>query len=92
MHPKSYRKEKGLTLRDLAELIGASNASVVSKHERGMMFPSPETIERYRKATGGAVTYADWLSIRQRAKRAAARTTPPKTNTERTVINGTGQP
>ena len=60
----------------MAELVGAANASVVSKHERGLMFPGPERIERYRKASGGAVTHQDFYALRQQAKRNRARNSP----------------
>lgn len=76
MHPRSYRKQAKLTLSDMAELVGASNASVVSKHERAIMFPSPERIERYRKASAGAVTHEDFYVLHQQAKRNRARNSP----------------
>lgn len=64
MNPKRFRKSRGLTLAGMAELVGASSASTVSKHERGRIFPSPEYIEAYRRVSDGKVQYEDWLDLR----------------------------
>lgn len=86
MHPRQFRKSKGLTLEQLAEKVGAANASVVSRHELGTTFPTPEMIERYRKFSRGKVRFDDFDAIRK-AKRDAQRRigndAPPKL--ERTI-------
>lgn len=64
MNPRNYRKSRGLTLSEMAELIGAANGSTVSKQERGSIFPSPEYIEAWRKASNGKVQYEDWIELR----------------------------
>jgi hypothetical protein len=55
-----------------------ANASMVSKHERGVHFPRPAVIDRYREITEGAVTEADWLQL---ARERAAQT--PTTSEEK---------
>lgn len=74
-----FRELAGWTCDEAAEKIRESgderfarvNASMVSKHERGVTFPSPELIDRYMQITDGAVTFSDWLAVRQ-AQRARA--------------------
>lgn len=70
MNPRRYRKSRNQTLADVAQVVGAANVSTVSKHERGIIFPSPEYIERYRAWSGGKVQYEDYEEIR-RARAAA---------------------
>lgn len=57
-----------------------SNAGQVSKHERGVHFPRPAIIDRYREITEGAVTEADWLNLAR--ERAAQNPTTNETKEE----------
>ncbi|QUT04026.1 helix-turn-helix transcriptional regulator [Sphingobium phenoxybenzoativorans] len=74
MQLRAYRKLTGLTLDQVAEIVGVANASVVSRHERGVQRPETETVEKYRDLTDGAVTERDWheLSLQVREKSSAA--------------------
>lgn len=65
MNPRRFRTSRRLTLEEMAELIGAAHASTVSKQERGLIFPSPEYIERWREASDGKVQYEDWIELRR---------------------------
>lgn len=56
----SYRKEQNWTLEDVARFVGLSNASAVHKHETGRVMPRAETLEAYRRLTGGKVTADDF--------------------------------
>ena len=67
-------EEAANRLKDGAEDFARVNASLVSKHERGLRFPSPELIERYSQITHGAVTFDDWHALRK-ANREAAQAT-----------------
>lgn len=64
MNPRRFRKSRGLTLAEMADLVGASTGSTVSKHERGLTFPSPEYVEAYRNVSQGKVQYEDWIDLR----------------------------
>lgn len=74
-----FRELANWTCEQAAEKIRESgderfarvNASMVSKHERGITFPNPDLIERYQQITDGAVTFSDWWAVRQ-AQRARA--------------------
>jgi transcriptional regulator with XRE-family HTH domain len=44
---KMFRKKSGLSQRELAELLGASSGSKVSRYERGTRLPSFETVLAY---------------------------------------------
>ena len=48
---KRIRKEKKLTLRELANLMGVS-ASNISHYEQGERNPKPETIRKFKEALG----------------------------------------
>ena len=73
MNPRRYRKSRNQTLADVAQAVGAANRSTVSKHERGMIFPSPEYIERYRVWSGGKVQFEDFEEIRRARAEAAGK-------------------
>lgn len=72
MQFEQYRALKGWSLEDAAEALrrsgderfAAISNSLVSKHERGIHFPSPELIQRYSEITDNAVTYQDWITLR----------------------------
>lgn len=74
----SFRALKGWTLAQAAaamrvpgdESLEKINEPVISRHERGLTFPSPEHIARYEVITEGAVTYQDWLALRASVKSA----------------------
>lgn len=72
-----YRELAGWTCAQAAEKVkdgreefAGVNASVVSKHERGLRFPPPELIKRYTEITEGAVTFDDWHAVRKAAREA----------------------
>jgi transcriptional regulator with XRE-family HTH domain len=73
MDLRSYRELRGLTLADVAEFLGVSNAKVVHRHEEGSRMPRPALIDKYHKLTGGAVTVDDFLAVHRRWKKAQAR-------------------
>lgn len=68
MNPRRFRKLKKLTLAQMAELVGASNQSVVSKHERGILLPSPKFVTAYQRVSDGAVRYEDWVEVHNAAR------------------------
>lgn len=70
MNPRAYRKLRKLTLKQMADLVGAAHESVVSKHERGALFPSPRFVQAYQEVSEGAVRYEDWVDVRNAARRA----------------------
>lgn len=79
MQLKDYRTQRGLTLADMAELMGfvdrksgKPHATTVFRHETGKQTPDFDTIEKYRKATGGEVTVTDWQALRASVKKAKA--------------------
>ena len=73
MQLKEYRRSTGLTLEDIATLVGLAPRSV-NRHERGERLPNTVQIERYRKATGGAVQHEDWVKTARKRPALAART------------------
>lgn len=78
MQLREYRTEKGLTLMDVADLVGWG-FNKVSRHERGAVTPSIEEIEKYRKLTGGAVRHEDWLELTMKvARRSSSASTAEK--------------
>lgn len=72
MQLKDYRSDKGLTLDDVAEMMGFKSASTVHRHETGVRIPRLDQVERYRKATGGAVTADDWVSLSAKTRKKMA--------------------
>ena len=66
---KDYLAERGITLSEMALLIGATqpdgspNPSKVYRHAHGIHKPSFETIERYRIATNDSVRAEDWVQL-----------------------------
>lgn len=60
-HPlKTYRERCGITLYELAELVGSTKASL-SRVENGKQTPSLDLIGKLKEATGGALTADDFL-------------------------------
>lgn len=80
MQMNAWRRLRNKSLWDVVHMMGGhvANASMVSKHERGVHFPRPAVIDRYREITEGAVTEADWLQL---ARERAAQ--PPTTSEEK---------
>lgn len=78
MQLNAWRRLRNKSLWDVVHMMGdcVSNAGQVSKHERGVHFPRPAIIDRYREITEGAVTEADWLHL------ARERAAQPPTTTE----------
>ena len=70
---ETFRSLKGWSLDDAAaELrktgrygVANINPTAIGKHERGIRFPPPDTVEAYAEITDGAVTYNDWLRVRE---------------------------
>lgn len=73
MDLRSYRRDKKWTLEEVAHWVGLSNASIVRRHELGHHMPSPATIEKYRKLTGGQVTADDFARTAHKYRKANPR-------------------
>lgn len=62
---RKYRKARGLTQRDAARILGFTDASCISRWERGVSLPSPTNLFRlaalYRVMVDGL--YIDMLRI-----------------------------
>lgn len=43
---RSYRKDRGLSQRDVARLLGMSSSTIISRWERGRSLPSPINLFR----------------------------------------------
>lgn len=78
MQLKEYRSHVGLSLEDVARMMGFISAktgqplpATVQRHETGQRQPDLETIEQYRKVSGGRVTIDDWQELRRKTKRVA---------------------
>lgn len=74
MQLRDFLKETKTSTAQMAEKVGAANPSVVWRHATGIRHPTPEFVERYEKATLGAVTAQDWqdLAINKDAEESAA--------------------
>lgn len=57
---RDYRVQKGLSRPQFAAMIGSSDRALV-KWEKGDRTPGLEAIASIEYATGGAVTWRDWL-------------------------------
>lgn len=83
MQFEAFRALKGWTLAQAAhamrvagdEALEKINEPVISRHERGITFPSPEHISRYEAITEGAVTFADWWALRASLKASSSKAT-----------------
>lgn len=67
MFLREYRVQQGLSRAQFAAMIGSSDRALV-KWENGDRTPSLEAIASIEAATGGAVTWRDWLE-QKRARR-----------------------
>lgn len=59
----AYLKLTKLSYTSMAKLVDAKAVSVVSRHARGIRHPTPDFVERYERATQGAVTAQDWQNL-----------------------------
>lgn len=72
-----FRELRGWTLERAAsemkstgdERFESVSASLIGKHERGWHMPAPHFIKRYSEITEGAVTYEDWIALRDEASK-----------------------
>lgn len=66
---REYMRRERVTLSQMCVAVGERYPATVARHARGMRMPNAEQIERYRLATNGEVTSADWAaaSIRRRS-------------------------
>lgn len=62
MDPIEWRIEHGLTQAAAADLFGVSQ-SYLSLLESGVRLATVRVIERVSIATGGSITYADWIKL-----------------------------
>lgn len=60
MQIKAFRRERGLSLRQLGELVGVTAASI-SRIENGQQDPSSDLLRRLHEVSGGLVTPNDIL-------------------------------
>jgi DNA-binding transcriptional regulator YdaS (Cro superfamily) len=63
MQLRAYLNLAKLSYSEMAKRIGTNAVSVVSRHARGIWHPTPEFVERYERATNGAVTAEDWQKL-----------------------------
>lgn len=61
----TWRKNRGLTLAELADRIGSISIGSLSRLENGEQWPSADMARRIKEATDGAVTPNDFLSAGQ---------------------------
>jgi len=59
---REWRKERGLSAKAFADLVGSSDASII-RLENGTQTPSFDLLKRIHEATGGAVTPNDFLPV-----------------------------
>jgi transcriptional regulator with XRE-family HTH domain len=71
MKLKEYLREKDITAREFADLIGVDYSSV-TRYCAGSRRPEWPILERITVATGGAVTPTDFLSRPRRPAPSAA--------------------
>jgi transcriptional regulator with XRE-family HTH domain len=63
MNLRRWRKQKRLTLTEGAKYLGLKSIGALSDIERGMAFPSPETIVTIFGATKGLVKSDDHFAV-----------------------------
>jgi hypothetical protein len=71
MQLSEYLRATNTTYTKMAAAIGAGSVAVVWRHATGDRHPTPDFIERYEKATLGAVKAQDWQEL-ARSKAAEA--------------------
>jgi len=57
---REWREKKGLTMVELARMLGVDK-SAVSRWESGERFPSRRSLKKIAEVTGGEVTANDFL-------------------------------
>jgi len=67
---RTWRKDRSLTIEQMAEKLGVSVGSL-SRIERGEQWPDREFFERVLSETGGSVTANDFVAPTKRRKVAA---------------------
>lgn len=58
-----WRQQRGLTLQQTADRLGLGSPQVVSRYERGELWPGREAMRRIVIGTGGAVTADSFLGL-----------------------------
>jgi len=53
---EAYRRRKSLSLRELAEMVGGTTATSLSRIDRGEQQPSADLLRRIAAATDGELT------------------------------------
>lgn len=66
MKLSTYLAERGISDKDFGASIGRER-SVVSKYRSGSVRPTLDTIQAIERATGGLVTYHDFVEPLERA-------------------------
>jgi transcriptional regulator with XRE-family HTH domain len=56
-----WLKAQKMTSAEFARLSGIGDRQAVHKYRHGERFPTPENLQRIRRATGGAVTANDFV-------------------------------
>lgn len=69
-----WLKAQNTTSAEFARVSGIGDRQAVHKYRHGERFPTPENLQRIRKATGGAVTANDFAD--QHAPETPANDTP----------------
>ncbi len=59
MDLECWRAQRKITYRELADLIGVSQAAMARRYALGEQWPRSETVERIFRATDGNVTPTD---------------------------------
>lgn len=65
---KTWRARKALTIAKTIDFMGLKSPGAYSDVERGISFPTPETIVRIRDKTDGAVTADDHMAAWESTK------------------------
>jgi len=68
MRLSDYLQENQIAAPDFARLIGCDKGTVY-RWIKGEVIPMPDTIGEIMNATGGAVTFEDFLEERARARK-----------------------
>jgi DNA-binding XRE family transcriptional regulator len=62
-HPLTlYRRERSLTQRDIAELVGCSRWHI-NRIEKGERAPSWDLVSRLKELSGGALSADDFIRV-----------------------------
>lgn len=80
MDLRKARRKRGLTLDQVADLIGIKLMSV-SRHERGASYPRPSVLEKYLVLYHGDVTEADIRETYRKARKSRPSVAPAEQET-----------